>query len=81
MLIELERAFYERIEVDGDISVYGHFPQRWDIIKGSGGGWTFTLEDMAKFGLDDIIYEGSDDYPSDWARVLFSHTLIEVDDR
>ena len=80
-LIELERAYYERIGVDADISVYGHFPQRWDIIKGSDGGWTFTLEDMAKFGLDDIIYEGSDAYPPDRARLLFSHTLLEVDDR
>ena len=80
-LIEVERAFYERIGVDGDISVYGHFPQRWDVIKGSGGGWTFTLEDMGKFGLGDIVYEGSDAYPSDRAYALFSHVVLEVDDR
>ena len=79
-LIEMERAFYERIGVEADISVYGHFPQRWPAIEGS-GGWTFTLEDMAKFGLDGIIYEGSDAYPSDRARALQGLVLIEADDR
>ncbi len=80
MVIELERAFYERIGVDADISVYGHFPKRWAAIQGS-GGWAFTLEDMAKFGLDNITYEGSEAYPSDKARALYSLVLIEVDDR
>ena len=56
------------------------FPQRWEAIQGS-GGWTFTLEDMAKFGLDSITYEGSEAYPSDKARALYSLILIEVDDR
>ncbi len=50
-LIELEHAFYERIGVDADVSVYVHFPQyfksnQWSV------GWTFTLDDTAKFGLD-----------------------------
>ena len=45
------------------------------------GGWTFTLEDMAKFGLDSITYEGSDTYPSDRALALYSLVLIEVDGR
>ena len=79
-LIELERAFYERTGVDADIPVYGHLPQRYHAIQGS-GGWTFTLEGMAKFGLDDITYEGSDAYPSDEARAQFNLVLIEVDDR
>ena len=79
-LNELERAFYERIGVDADLPLYGHFPQRLEAIQGS-GGWTFTLEDMAKFGLDGIAYEGSDAYPSDRARALHSLVLIEVDDR
>lgn len=79
-LIELERAFYERIGVDPDASAYGHFPERWAAFEGS-GGWTFTLEDMAKFGLDGIIYEGSDAYPSDQVRALHGLVLIEVDDR
>ena len=80
LLVELESAFYEKIGVDPDVSVYGHFPQHWEAIQGS-GGWTFTLEDMAKFGLDGIIYEGSDAYPSDRARGLFSLVLFEVVDR
>ena len=82
MLVKLEQDYYERIGVDSDISDYGHFPQRLGSIKIVGwGGWTFTLEDMAKFGLDGIIYEGSDAYPSDRARALLSLTLLEVDDR
>lgn len=80
LLVELESAFYERIGVDPDVSVYGHFPQRWEDIQGS-GGWTFTLDDMAKFGLDGISYEGSDAYPPDQSRVLFSLVLFEVFDR
>ena len=79
-LVQLESGFYERIGVDPDVSVYGHFPQRWAAVEGS-GGWTFTLADMAKFGLDGVVYEGSDAYPSERARTLYGSVLIEVDDR
>ncbi|MYD64520.1 MAG: hypothetical protein F4X26_00740 [Chloroflexi bacterium] len=78
--IELERAFYERIGVDSDISVYGFFPQHLGSLAGA-GGWTFILEDMAKFGLDDVIYEGSEVYPSEGGRALLDLALIRVDDR
>lgn len=78
--IELERAYYEKIGVDADISVYGFLPRHFAATAGA-GGWTFNLEDMAKFGLDGITYEGSDAYPSDQARALLSLTLIEVADR
>ena len=78
--IELERAYYEKIGVDADISVYGFLPRHFAATAGT-GGWTFNLEDMAKFGLDGITYEGSDAYPSDQARALLGLTLIEVADR
>ena len=78
--IELERAYYERIGVDADISVYAFFPQHFATAAGA-GGWTYTLGDMEKFGLDGIIYEGSEAYPSDGARALLSLVLIEVDKR
>lgn len=78
--IELELAYYERIGVDADISVYGFFPQHF-ATAAEAGGWTFTLEDMAKFGLEGTAYEGSDPYPTDAARALLSLALIEVDDR
>lgn len=78
--ISLEAAYYESIGVDADISVYGFFPQHF-ATAAAAGGWTFTLADMAKFGLDGVIYEGSDAYPSDRARALLSLVLIEVDDR
>ena len=78
--ISLEAAYYEKIGVDADISVYGFFPQHF-AVAAAAGGWTFTLADMAKFGLSDIVYEGSDAYPADRARALLSLVLIEVDDR
>ena len=78
--IALEAAYYERIGVDADISVYGFFPQHF-ATAAAAGGWTNTLADMAKFGLDGITYEGSDAYPSERARALLSLVLLEVDDR
>ncbi len=78
--IRLEAAYYENIGVNADISVYGFLPQHF-ATAAAAGGWTFTLADMAKFGLDGIVYEGSDAYPSDRARALLSLVLIEVDDR
>ena len=50
-LVELEHAFYERIGLDANVSVCVHLPKRFKSIEWS-GGWTFTLDDMAKFGLD-----------------------------
>ena len=78
--IELERAYYERIGVDADISVFGFFPQHFATAAGA-GGWTYTLEDMEKFGVDGVTYEGSEAYPSDGARALLSLVLIKVDNR
>ena len=62
------------------MSVYGFFPQHF-ATAAEAGRWTFALEDMAKFGLEDITYEGSDPYPTDAARALLGLSLVEVDDR
>ena len=36
---------------------------------------------MAKFGVDGITYEDSDDYPSEEGLAVYGFALIEVDDR
>ena len=86
--IELERLYYERIGVDSDISVYGFLPAHFAVTVSAHfagivatRGWTFSLGDMAKFGLDGLTYEGGGAYPSDQARALFGLALLEVDDR
>ena len=86
--IELDRLYYERIGVDSDISVYGFLPAHFAVTVSAHfagivatRGWTFSLGDMAKFGLDGLTYEGGGAYPSDQARALFGLALLEVDDR
>ena len=56
-------------------------PQPTAATTAGAGGWRFTLGDMAKFGLDGVVYEGSEAYPSEGGRALLDLVLTTVDDR
>ena len=58
-----EQTFLEKIGVSVDVMVYGLLPEPWKIWSGSGSrGWTFSVEDMAKFGIDNVTYQGEGEY-------------------
>ena len=58
-----EQAFLEKIGVRVDVMIYGLLPEGWKIFTGGGyWGWTFSIEDMAKFGIDNVTYEGEGEY-------------------
>lgn len=64
---EAEQEFLDRIGVSVEALVYGLMPGRYDRWAASGTyGWTFRIEDMARFGIDNVIYEGEGDYPSEF---------------
>ena len=53
-----EQEFLEKIGVSVDVMVYGLLPEPWKIWSGSGNlGWAFSIEDMAKFGIDNVTYQ------------------------
>ena len=63
-LIREERAFLERVGVRVDALVYGVMPGRYDVYRGGGYSlWTFSIEDMGKFGIGDVSYAGAGGYP------------------
>ena len=66
--IRAEQKFLDRIGVSIEALVYGQMPGRYDRYTASGAyGWTFRIEDMARFGIDNVTYEGEGDYPSEFA--------------
>lgn len=62
-----EQEFLSRIGVSVEALIYGQMPGRYDRWATSGTyGWTFRIEDMARFGIDNVIYEGEGDYPGEF---------------
>ena len=54
-----EREFLEEIGVSVEVMVYGILPEPYKKWSVSGNlGWAFSIEDMAKFGIDNVTYEG-----------------------
>ena len=63
--VDDEQEFLARIGVSVEALVYGLMPARYERYVTSGAyGWTFRIEDMAKFGIDNVTYEGTGEYPS-----------------
>ena len=62
---EAEQRFLDRIGVSVEALVYGLMPARYDRwIASETAGWTFRIEDMARFGIHNVAYDGDGDYPS-----------------
>ena len=77
-----ERAFLERIGVSVDALVYGFLPDQFEgyYVNASEQvtGWTFSIEDMASFGIDNVTYAGDGDYPSEQAKTEYGVALFTV---
>lgn len=62
-----EPSFLDKIGVHLYLMVYSMLPDQFDYYFSDDthfGGWTFSIEDMAKFGVHNVTYEGEGDYPS-----------------
>ena len=72
-----ERAFLTKIGVNADVMLYGLLPANFArYTTGEYGGWTFSIEDMSKFGIDNVSHEGGGAYPSAQARENFPDILV-----
>lgn len=59
-------SFLDKIDVHLYLMVYGMLPGQFDYYYNEQtefGGWTFSIEDMAKLGIENVIYNGSGTYP------------------
>ena len=76
-----EQQFLDAIGVNLYLMVYGMLPDQFDYYFSDDthfGGWTFSIEDLAKFGVNNVTYEGEGQYPSEKAREEFSVAVFEV---
>ena len=59
-----EVEYLAQIGVSADALLYGHMPERCEHYVGAGvQGWTFSITDMAAFGITNVSYEGNGQYP------------------
>lgn len=73
-----EQRFLDAIGVNLYLMVYGFLPDQFDYYFSADthfGGWTFSIEDMAKFGVDNVSYEGEGQYPSENALENHHHLV------
>ena len=80
--ISEEQAFLEKVGVSVDALVYGFLPdqlQGYYVNRAAHiDGWTFSIEGMARFGIDNVTYAGEGDYPSERAREEFGVVVFSV---
>ena len=76
-----EKVFLDNIGVSVNVMVYGFIPGQFDHYMSHERhirGWTFSIEDMAKFGVDNVTYEGDGEYPSEKAIENFPVAVLNV---
>ena len=77
-----EQAFLEKVGVSVDALVYGFLPDQFEgyFVNASGeiDGWTFSIEDMARFGIGNVTYAGDGDYPSERARAEYGVVVFNL---
>lgn len=62
-----EARFFEEIEVDDKVTYFGLLPGQYRAYLASGmDGWTFSLADMERFGIDNVSYAGEGRYDDNW---------------
>ena len=77
-----EQAFLEKISVSVDALVYGFLPDQFEDYYVNApdhiDGWTFSIADMARFGIDNVTYAGEGDYPSERAKTEYGVIVFKV---
>ena len=77
----MNQRFLGKIGVNLYLMVYGFLPGQFDYYMSDDthfGGWTFSIEDMAKFGVNNVTYEGEGQYPSERALENFPVAVFDV---
>ena len=78
-----EQRFLDAIGVNLYLLVYGMLPNQFDYYineQTEFGGWTFAIEDMGKFGVNNVTYKGDGDYPSEKGLRNFPVAVFEISD-
>ena len=76
-----EPEYLDKIGVNLYLMIYGFLPEQFDYYYSDDthfGGWTFSIEDMAKFGVDNVTYEGEGEYPSETALANSPVAVFDV---
>lgn len=77
-----EQAFLDKIGVSSDALIYGFLPDQFEgyYVNATADidGWTFSIEDMASFGIDNVTYGGEGEYPSDLAKAEYGVVVLNV---
>lgn len=76
-----EPKFLEKVGINLYLMVYGMLLDQFDYYMNEQiefGGWTFSIKDMAKFGVHNVTYEGEGDYPSEKGLENFPVAVFEV---
>ena len=67
--IDKERKFLKEIGVNPELMAYGFLSENHEAMHTADNHhyslWTFSIEDMRKFGVSNVSYEGDGEYPSD----------------
>lgn len=63
-----EATLLAAVGVVVDALLYGLMPERCEgylkmVLASGASGWTFSTEDMASFGITNVVYEGDGEYP------------------
>ena len=70
--VQLERAFYDMIGVDPEIAYHFHVVEGGDTDPGQAPmqvlGFTYSLANMERFGMQNVFYLGSGRYPATQER-------------
>ncbi len=77
-----EQTFLEKVGVSVDALVYGFLPDQFQgyyVDRAAHiDGWTFSIEGMARFGIDNVTYAGNGGYPNEQAREDYGVVLFSV---
>ena len=75
-----EQEFLEKIGVPVDALVYGLKKSQYEEYRSSNaGGWTLSIEDMAKLGIRNATYLGQGSYPDPEKVRLVNVVLLKVE--
>ena len=59
-----EEEFLDQIGVSADALLYGLMPGQCEhYLTAEVAGWTFSIADMAEFGIRNVTYQGDHEYP------------------
>ena len=65
---EEEREFLRKIGVNAELAIYGFLPEHHEAYHRDASHhysvWTFSIEDMEKFGVANVSYQGDGEYPT-----------------